>query len=87
MKHKLLILISGLYLMIMITLSTGCVISPATRATPHYKHRNVWVNEVYYNQVYYVEGGKTVIIEQKEIPHKKYKKHHDNGNGHNKRKH
>lgn len=85
MKHRFIILISALYLLLIF--SSGCVMLPVQRTAPQHKRRNVWVNDVYYNQVYYIQDGKTVIVEQKQVPGKKYKKQHDNGKHKGQRKH
>lgn len=82
MKHKLSMLFSGALMLIIITLSSGCVVATSSRGSghPNHKRRHVWVNEVYYEQVYYVDNlHNTIIVSQKEVPHKK--KHHNNGRG------
>ncbi len=87
MKHKLMLALSSLILLIVISLSVGCVSTLTPSGRVRHQRRHIWVNKVYYEQVYYINGSnETVIVSQKEIPHKKYKepkkKHHNNRGNH-----
>lgn len=84
MKHKFMTLISAALMLIFITLTSSCAVYTAPKSKPQQKHRHVWVNEVYYEQVYYVDKShNTVIVSQTEVPKPKHKKPHRN-NGHKK---
>ncbi len=85
MKRKSHIMISALYLMLIMSMGSGCAFTITPRANPTHKVRKVWINEVYYEQVYYKQGKNIVVVSQRKIPHKKNKDHQDNGNhGHKK---
>jgi hypothetical protein len=83
-------LLSILFAMLLSFFMTGCVFT-ATSVDNHgyrHHHRHVWIGEIYYDQVYYIDTNtrQEVIVEQKELKHRKPAKyHHDNGNhGNNK---
>ncbi len=63
-------------MLIVLSLATGCSFNLSPQAPPRHRVRHIWVNEVYYEQVYYVDKGhNTVIVSQTETPHPKYKHH------------
>lgn len=77
MIHKLNRFIALLLILVSISIATSCTVLVRTPEHPRHRTRYIWINNVYYEQVYYIDGGRqTVIVSQKQAPHKKHKKLH-----------
>ena len=84
MKHALTRFFATLVLIVIMTMSTSCSFNLGTPQNAKQRTRHVWVNNVYYEQVYYIDNGhRTVVVSQKEVPHKKSRKNQDNVNNNN----
>jgi hypothetical protein len=86
MKHRLILFMASMMMLIFMALSGACaftLVTPDYQRPPRHHRRYVWVQNVYYEQVYYVDGSHhTIIVSQKEIPHKKPKPRHGHGRNH-----
>ena len=83
MKHKFARIISGLFMLVFITITTSCaVVVPAAHQPKqhHHKNRIVWVSGVQYRQVYYIENNNVVIVSQEKHNPKPQKIKHKKGN-------
>lgn len=82
MKHRLILFLASMLMLFFMVLSAGCAFTVAAQdyqRPPRHHRRYVWVQDVYYEQVYYVDGSHhTIIVSQKEAPHKKLKPRHNN---------
>lgn len=84
MKHVLSKFFATLLIMVIMTLSTSCSFNLGTPQNAKQRTRHVWVKNVYYEQVYYIDNGhRTVVVSQKEVRLKKPKNNHDNGKHNN----
>jgi len=83
MKHKFERIISGLLLLVFITIASSCavVVPAAHQPKPrHHKNRIVWVSGIQYRQVYYIENNNIVIVSQEKHNPKPHKIKHKKGN-------
>ena len=81
MKQKIQLYLSSLLLLIMLAIAGGCAITVTPElAQPRHHRRYVWVGEVYYEQVYYIDKShNTIIVTQTQVEQPKKPKHHKKG--------
>ena len=82
MKHNLRMLVMSMMMMVFMALTTSCAVTLASSGPTHHRTRHIWVGEVYYEQVYYVDGShQTVVVSQKAVTNRKYNNGRHRGNG------
>jgi uncharacterized protein YegJ (DUF2314 family) len=73
MKHNFKMLILGAMMLVFTALTTSCAFSVFPAGESHHRTRHVWVDEVYYEQVYYVNNShQTIIVSQSPMNNYKY---------------
>lgn len=86
MKNHFARIVSGVLMLVTITLTSSCALTVADAPRPHNRHhknRIVWVSGVQYKQVYYIENNNVVIVSQeKHNPKPRKIKHKKGNNGH-----
>ncbi len=74
----------SLFILLICAFLASCVMTVTEADTygNHHRHRHVWVEDVYYDQDYYIDMNthQEVIFRQTEIRHRKqHRQHEDNG--------
>ena len=75
MKYRLIKFISGLFLLVFITLTASCALTVSEGYQPRHRTRVIWVSGVSYQQVYYVQDHNVVIVSQEVLPPRPHKHH------------
>lgn len=80
MKHYIQRLAYSVALMVFLLLTSSCVLAISEPVHPRHRNRVIWIEDVSYRQVYYIQNNNVIIVSQEPEYHKPHKNKKNKGN-------